>query len=315
LDEARKLAADGSVWKASGLDLLDLMKERIAAPKRVVSLLGLKELAGIEERDGGLRIGAGVTLTQLAEHERVRARFPGLAQAAEEAATPQVRNRATVGGNLLQRPRCWYFRSIDFECAKKGGKECFAVPGRNKFHAIFGNQNCPVVQPSNLAPMLLVLDAKAKVAGPKGERSLGMSELLLMPEKPDGPEHALARDEVILGIEVPKESDGMLTAYAEAREKESFDWALVSASVGLRVKDGKIESARIVLGAVAPIPWRVAEAEKALAGKAPGAEAFAAAAEAAYKDAKPLSENGYKVPLGKAVLRDALAAAAKKGGR
>jgi xanthine dehydrogenase YagS FAD-binding subunit len=316
LAEARKLVVEGSVFKGSGIDLLDLMKERIAQPKRVVSLAGIPELAAIEERDGALRIGAGVTLTTLAEDERVQRRFPGLAEAAGEAATPQVRNRATVAGNLLQRPRCWYFRSADFHCAKKGGGECFAVPGRNRFHAIFGSHACPVVHASNLAPVLFVLDARAVIAGPGGERALPVSQLLLDPERPAGPEHALAHGEVVVAVEIPKEADGLATAYAEAREKESFDWALVSAAVGLALTDGKITEARIVLGAVAPIPWRAPDAERALAGKTPGGEAFTAAAEAAFAGARPLSENAFKVPVGKAVVRDALrAAAARNAGR
>jgi xanthine dehydrogenase YagS FAD-binding subunit len=255
-------------------------------------------------------------LAAIAASDLVEQHAPALADAALEAATPQIRNRASLAGNLLQRPRCWYLRSADLVCNKKGGKTCPAVGGRNKFHAVFGNPNCPVVHPSNLAPVLWALEARVQVAGSNGAtRSLTMPEFLLMPQQPDGKENGLNTGDVVLGVELPKPSATKGQAYREAREKQSFDWALVSAAVALELSGGKIQSARVVLGAVAPIPWRVEAAERALVGKSPSAEAFRSAAEAAFADAKPLAENGYKVPLGKAVLIDALTAATNPGGR
>ena len=314
LEEAFQMLTQNATFKAAGIDLLDLMKERVYTPARVVNLGGIAALRGITaDASGAVQIGAGATLAELAAHAVVRKQLAGLADSAEDAATPQVRNRATMAGNLLQKPRCWYYRSADFVCSKRGGSECCALTGRNRYHAIFATGTCPVVHASNIAPALVALDAKVEIQGAKGKRTVALEQLYRVPAKATDAEHTLAADEVILSVQVP--TTKALSAYVESREKESFDWAQVAAAVALTVDGGKIQGARIVLGAVAPIPWRVPKAEAALLGKEPGEAAFHAAAEAAFADATPLSENAYKIQVGKAILIDALTKAAARGGR
>ncbi len=303
--------------KGAGIDLLALIKDRVIAPKRVVSLLRVAELRKIEAGRDGLRIGALATLAQLGAHEEVRKSFKALAEAASHAATPQIRNVATVGGNLCQRPRCWYFRSADFQCLKKGGSQCYAVDGENHFHAIFGASPCKIVHPSNLAPPLVALEAKARVVGPSGERVLTMEEFFEVPGGDVGVENALKPNEVVVSIEVP--SAGWSTGYLEVREKQSFDWPLVTVAAAVKVEAGKFKAVRLVFGAVGNKPWRVPAVEKMLEGaKATDADALAKAAARACEEAKPLSQNAYKVAILRTLILRALAAASgvkPEGGR
>jgi xanthine dehydrogenase YagS FAD-binding subunit len=300
-DEAVKALAGGGVAKAAGIDLLDRMKEGIARPDRIVSLAALRGDGDPVETGSNIgRISAFATLSEVAGHEGIREMFPALAHAAGEAATPQIRNRATVGGNLLQEPRCWYYRLSDFDCLRKDGDGCPAKDGENQYHAILGYGKCPVVHPSNLAPALVALRAKAFVRGLN--TTIPVEEL--WPRTPDpAPFHSLEPDQVLLSLRIPPSGPN---GYAEIRHKQSFDWPLASAAVA-KEPDGPW---RVVLGCVAPVPWRSAGAEEALGREAkPDADRIERAVEAAVRGAKPLSKNAYKLQLARVAVKRALAEA------
>ncbi len=291
---------DGAVAKAGGIDLVARMKDRIAAPGKLVNLLQVKDLKAIAADDGGCKVGALVTLAELAAHPGVRNMYRALAQSAGEAATPQVRNVATVGGNLCQRPRCWYYRNEGFECLKRGGASCSAQDGENQYHAIFATSPCAAVHASNIAPALVALDGKITIRG-KGERTVTAAEFFAVDDVKR--ENILAENELVTGIEA---APGWRSAWMELREKQTFDWPLVGVAVAVKGTD-KVEAARIVLGAVAPRPWRCEDAEKALIGASLKDEkALEKAAAAALKDAKPLAKNGYKVTQAKTLIVRAL---------
>jgi len=309
-EAAGLVPADGRdvTLKGAGIDLLALIKDRVMAPKRVVSLLRAAELRKLAAGREGLTIGALVTLAQLGAHDEVRKSFKALAEAASHAATPQIRNVATVGGNLCQRPRCWYFRSADFQCLKKGGAQCFAVDGENQFHAIFGASPCKIVHPSNLASPLVALEAKVRVVGPSGERTLTMEEFFDVPGGDVSVENVLKPNEVVVSVEVP--SAGWSTGYGEVREKQSFDWPLVTVAAAVKVEGGKFKAVRLVFGAVGNKPWRIPAVEKMLEGAAAAdADAAAKAAARACEEARPLAQNAYKVAILRALIPRALAAA------
>lgn len=292
-----------TVLKAGGIDLLDLLKENLAAPEHVLSIHALPGMASIREEGGGLRIGALATLADIGRHEHVRARYPVLADAAGHAATPQVRERATLGGNLCQRPRCWYFRAQEFHCLKKGGAMCYAVDGENKFHAIFGDGPCHIVHPSNTAPALVALDAECVARGPKGERVIKARDFFVMTDQNLKSEHVLAPDEILTEVRLPAPPEQSATL--ELREKQSFDWPMVMASVAKTAAGWQV-----CLGAVAPRPWLSLPAMQVLGTQAITPELAARAGEAAATGAQPMSENGYKVQLVKVAVKRALLRAA-----
>jgi xanthine dehydrogenase YagS FAD-binding subunit len=297
----------GAVLKAGGIDLLDLMKGDIIAPERLVNLSSISaKTPGIREialKDDGLHVGALVTLTQLAEHKSVPS---VLAEASGKAATPQIRNVATVGGNLAQRVRCWWFRSASFPCARKEGNQCYAQKGENKYHAVFDNGDCAAVAPSSLSSPLVVLDAVVVTS----KRRIPIEQFFVPTTASITKEHVLEPGEIITEVVIPKASSGWKNAYRESGERESQDWALVSAAVALDMSGGTVNAARVALGAVAVVPYRVQEVEKALKGKPINSVNAARAAELAFAKAKPFDENAYKIPLGKAVLKRAILAAA-----
>jgi xanthine dehydrogenase YagS FAD-binding subunit len=306
--EARDLVSEkpGSVLKAGGIDLLDHLKEHLVEPARVVDLKSIPGLDKIVvEADGGLRIGPLATLARVAAHDGVRKTHAALAQACAEAASPQIRNVATVGGNVLQRPRCWYYRLESYKCLKKGGDVCFAVGGENRYHAIFGGGPSYAVHPSNAAVPLLAFGASFVLEGAQGSRTVSASEFFTSPAKDPERENQLRAGEILTEIRVPS-AEGAKSAYDEVREKAAFDWPLVSAATVLKVEGGIVREARLVLGAVAPIPWRSAKAEQALVGKGLDEATAAAAARAAIFGAAPLSENGYKVGLVQTLVRRTL---------
>jgi xanthine dehydrogenase YagS FAD-binding subunit len=306
LDQALgALGAAGALAKAGGVDVMDRLKEGLDAPSRLVNLRGVAGLDGILEGPKGLHVGALVTLAELDVHPAVRQRYTALAEAAGHAATPQVRNVATVGGNLLQRPRCWYFRSAEFDCRKKGGDRCPAQDGENEYHAIFGNRLCAMVHPSSAAVALVALDAVVEVAGPRGRRELPIEKLFVTPETDLTREHTLATGELLTGIRLPTAS-GARSAYMKLGEKESFDWPIAETAVYLEQADGRVTKARIVLGAAAPVPLRATAAEAALTGKPLTPETARAAAAAAVAGATPLSGNAYKVRVLETVVRRTL---------
>lgn len=309
--EAVAQTGGGAVLKAGGIDLLDRMKEGLDAPSRLVNIRNVRELGGVRaEKDGGLWMGPLVTLAELDEHPVVRKKFTALADAAGHAATPQIRNVATLGGNLLQRPRCWYFRSEDFNCRKKGGSICFALEGENQYHAVFGNRVCPIVHPSATATALVALGARLQLTGAKGKREVLLEDFFLTPEEDIRRENKLGDKELIAGVRLPPLAAGARSVYLKQGEKESFDWPIADVAVVLSCAGGKCERASIVLGAAAPVPMRSRASEDALAGKAVNEESARAAAKAAMNGATPLAQNGYKLPIFEALVRRALLAAA-----
>jgi xanthine dehydrogenase YagS FAD-binding subunit len=295
----RLLAQPGHMALAGGVDTLDLLKQQIAAPHALVDLNGLKELQGI---------GALARLSDVAAHPVVRARFAALAEAAGEAATPQIRNLGTVGGNLLQRPRCWYFRNPDIVCLKKGGHICYAISGLNRYHAILGGGPSFIVHPSNLAPALIAFGASVQLCGPAGERKVVLDQFFALPSVDATRENVLQAGEIVVEVVVPPPVAPTVSAYLEVREKQSFDWPLVSVAAVLEIdpRSKKVNQARVVLGAVAPIPWRSREAEQALAGAVLDRARAASAADAALKDARPLPHNAYKVAIARVLVRRAV---------
>jgi xanthine dehydrogenase YagS FAD-binding subunit len=306
IDQALTAAKEkGAVIKAGGIDLLDLMKGDIIRPEKLVNLLTVKgpTLREISRKDDGLHIGALVTLADLAVHPEAPA---VLAEAAGLAATPQIRNVATVGGNIAQRPRCWYFRSNTFPCARKEGNTCYAQHGENKYHAIFDNSDCAVVHASSLSAPLVALDATVVTT----KRKIPIEKFFVPTTTDITKEHVLEEGEIITEVVVPAAAKGWKNAFREATERDSQDWSLVTAAVTLEMDGGTVKSARVALGAVAAVPYRVPAAEAALVGKKITEANALKAAEAAFAKATPFVDNGYKVPLGRTILKRAILAAA-----
>ena len=296
---------------AGGTDLLTLMKADLAAPDQLINIKQLEDLPrGIEETDGGLSVGALTTLSEIETSDVIRKRFRALAEAVSLAATPQLRNMATLGGNLLQRPRCWYFRNAQFNCWLKGGDECPARDGENQLHAIFDASPCVAVHPSDPAAALLALGASVRLRGRGGERTVPLDEFFAAPDDARRTENTLAPDELVLSIEIPAQPGGTRSTYLKAMDRKVWAFALVGVAATLQVENGTITAARLVLSGVANTPHRVTAAEDLLVGAKPSEEMFAQAADAALADAVPLEQNGYKVQLAKALVRRALAAIA-----
>ena len=296
-----------TVPMAGGMDLLGLMKDYIVSPDRVVSIKGLD--SAITTPDGGLRVGAAAKIVDLAEHASARKLFPALVSAAEHVGTPQIRNMGTVGGNIMQRPRCWYFRNEEFNCLKKGGSRCFAVEGENQFHAIFGDGPCHIVHPSSLAVPAIAYGGRFRVAGPNGAREIDAGEFFQMPNANLYGENVLQPNEIITHVILP--APGQRSASYEVRFKQSHDWPLAAVSVNLVMSGSVVKSARIVMGAVAPVPWRVPAAERVLAGKAITEAIAVEAANAAVAGARPMSENKYKIQIAKTAVKRAILAASR----
>ncbi len=297
--EAQSLLKDGDALAkpiAGGTDLLSEIKERVATPQTLVSLLDLSELRGVRADAEGLRIGAMTTLAELENHPDVKA-YPALAQAVSSVATPQIRNVGTLGGNLCQRPRCWYYRSPLFNCRKKGGSICFAEGGGNKYHAIFGGNGCVIVHPSDTAVALVALGATATIAGIGGSRTVSLEDFFVSPSQNILAETALQPGELLTEICVPGVSEHHRSIYIKAKERQTFDFALASVAAALDVRDGVIRNARIVLGGVAPVPYRAADAEAEIEGKRASHVDAASAGNLAVRGARPLSDNGFKVRL------------------
>jgi xanthine dehydrogenase YagS FAD-binding subunit len=304
---SRLLRQRGNIALAGGVDTLDLLKQQIIEPRVLVNLKGLSGMDTIRS-DGAekLSIGALVKLHQVASSADLRYQFGAIADAAGTAATPQIRNLATVVGNLLQRPRCWYFRNPDVDCLKKGGLKCFAAQGLNRYHAILGGGPSYIVHPSNLAPALIAFGAQANIFGPSGVHEVELEHFFILPRSDVLRENILQPGEIITELTVPIPPANTRSVYIEAREKQSFDWPLVSVATVLQTDGHRVRQARIVMGAVAPIPWRVPEAENALTGQSLDYVIATRAAELALKDAKPLADNAYKVPIAKALVRRAI---------
>ncbi len=313
LDEAVALlpqeSGDGSVrLLAGGQDLLTELKEYLAEPDLLVALGGIGGLSGIEtSADGGFAIGALTTLDAIASDSTIAEQFPVLSQAAESVASPQIRSVATIGGNLNQRPRCWYYRNEAAPCLKKGGSTCFAKEGRNKYNAILGGGPSYIVHPSDLAPALVALDAEIELSGRSGVRRMRLEDYYLLPK--DGrleTETVRAADEILTRIFVPARTQGMRSTYLKFKERASFDFALSAVALVLQLEGDKITDSRLVLGGVAPKPWRARRAELELKDKTFATLDVARVGEFALQGAAPLAENGYKIPLTQGLVTRAL---------
>jgi xanthine dehydrogenase YagS FAD-binding subunit len=295
---------------AGGTDLLALMKEDVVTPKRLINIKEIADLRGVTANAQGLRIGALTTLGELAADSNVRASYPALAEAVQEAASPQIRNMATIGGNLCQRPRCWYFRSgLGLLPKDESGKDLVS-DGDNRYHAILGNDGpAKFISPSTIVPALIAYGASIRLEGPKGRRELPLQKFYVIPKTEDEREHDLKPNEVLTEIIVPH-SDGWKVAHYEVRQKAAFDWPLAVAAVALKLDGSNLQAARVVLGYVAPVPWLSPEAESALKGQSISDETAQKAAAAALSSAKPLSGNAYKVQLARVAVKRAILKAA-----
>jgi xanthine dehydrogenase YagS FAD-binding subunit len=293
---------------AGGQDLLARMKDYITQPDRLVNVKNALESTP-KRINGGLHIGAAMKMVDVAENADIQRLYPAIAAAAIEVGTPQIRNQGTVGGNLNQRPRCWYFRNEEFNCLKKGGTTCFSITGENQFHAIFGGGPSFIVHPSSLAVPMLAYGASFRIVGPKGERTVPASEYFTLPRVNVLKENVLEADELLTHAVLPAPGS-VKSGHYEVRYKTSHDWPIAFATVLLMMNGNTVRSARVVMGAVAPIPWRSTAAEQALAGKPVNEQTAAAAAEAAIKDARPLAQNAYKVQVAKTAVQRAILRAA-----
>jgi xanthine dehydrogenase YagS FAD-binding subunit len=318
-EQAAKLL--GNSWGeaevlAGGTDLLSLMKDHIVEPKRLINIKSIKELGGISwSAKAGLRIGALVTIQELLDNPQVRREYAALAHAAEGITSPQIRNMGTVGGDLCQRPRCWYYRAGFGLLGTQENGEALVPTGDNRYHAILGNGGPALfVNPSSLAPALIAMNAKVRIFGAKGQREVALEKFFVTPTSNSMREYDLQPNEFVTEIVVPTMA-GAKSATYEVRQKDSLDWPLATASVVITMSGKTVKAARIVLGHVAPTPYRSTEAESALAGKTISEEVAEAAGKAAVEKAKALSKNGYKIQLAKVSVKRAILAAAKGGTR
>ncbi len=309
----------GSGWEqasvfAGGTDLLSLLKDNVEETKRLVNVKGIAGLNRIHETSVGVHIGAAVTMEELISSRVIRGQFPAIVDAAEGIRSPQLHNMITVGGWLCQRPRCWYYRNgFGLLALDKNGNSLVAQ-GDNRYHAIFGNSGpAKFISPTSFGPALVALDGNIRIEGPGGTREIAADKFFVVPEKPGEREHALAPNEIVTEITIPAASRGMRSAMYDVRQKEGLDWPLTTAAVALRMRGDTVETARIVLGHVAPKPWPAEDASKWIAGKTINEENAAKAGDAAAQGATPLSRNGYKVQLVRVAVKRALLAAAKRG--
>jgi xanthine dehydrogenase YagS FAD-binding subunit len=309
--EAVKLLGKGNAAiVGGGSDLLGMVKERLVSPDVLVNLKSIPGLDKVTEQSGEVRIGGLTTLSTLAEHPLIRSRYAVLAEAAGVVGTPQIRNAGTLAGNVSQRPWCWYFRN-SFPCYKNGGKTCFSVTGENEFHAIFGGGPSYIVHPSDTAPALMALEAKFVIAGPKGDRVIPAAEFFSLPRADPSKENVMAHDEILIEVHLPAAAKGLRSSYHKELDREAWTHAVASVAIALEMdgsgKDATCRKAHVVLGGVAPIPWRVPKVEAMLAGKRITPELAAQAGQAAIEGAQPLAKNKYKIPLTAAIVKRTLA--------
>jgi xanthine dehydrogenase YagS FAD-binding subunit len=300
---------------AGGTDLLSLMKDDVVHPRRLVNIKQIKEMNGVTPGPKGLRIGALTTLGELADNVNVVKDYPALAEAINDAASPQIRNMATLGGNLCQRPRCWYFRGGFGLLPKSESGKDLVTNGENRYHAILGNDGpAKFVSPSSIAPVLIAYGAVLRLIGPQGMREQSVEHFYVIPKSENQREHDLKPNEILAEIILPP-TRNLKVAHYEIRQKAAFDWPLAVAAVALNMNGSELFGSRLVLGYVAPIPWRAGDGEAALnrAAIARGRiteEAAKAAAEGALQTATPLSHNAYKVQLAKVAVKRVIMKAA-----
>jgi len=310
-DAVKALAEGQGRVHAGGTDLLGCLRDSVFAAPTLVSLGGVSSLRGIEATaDGGVRIGALTTLTEVAENETVRTRYRALAEGAASVGSPQLRNQGTIGGNLCQKPRCWYYRS-GFHCLRKGGESCFAVAGENDCHCLFGGEGCFVVHPSDTAPALVALGATLRIVGPGGTRTVPVEAFHVLPKVDPHRETVLEPGEIVADVVLPPSGPGLRSTYRKVRARASWDFALVGAALALRLAGDVVSEARVAFAGVAPVPWRAKAAEAALVGRRLDSPTIGHAALAAVKGAEPLAHNGYKVPLLRGLVEERLDAIAR----
>ena len=296
---------------AGGSDLLGIMKDRIEGlkfkmPQSLIDIKGIKDLNYVKEQKGGVKIGATATLADIASSSLVAQKLPLLVQAVNQVGVPQIRNVGTLAGNLCQRPRCWYFRrSVFKDCLRKGGGNCFAVDGENQYHAIIGTGGCCMVYPSDLAPALIALNARVEIATPKGNRTVPIEQFYVRPEKNVLRETVLAPQEMVVAVEIPNPAASSKGIFLKVKERQAFDFAVVSVAVNLTLKNNVVTDSRVAFGGIAPFPLRSIKAEAALKSKEVK-ESLPAACKACVDGAQPLSNNGYKVEATKGILESAL---------
>jgi len=296
---------DEAFLLAGGTDLLDQLKERLVRPKRLVNLKSIPNLSGIKN-GGDLEVGALTTIAEIAESTSVRKAYPVLAEAAASIATPQLRNMGTIGGNLCQRPRCWYFRDRNIVCLKKGGSHCYAVNGLTKYHCIFGGGPCNIVHPSDSAPALMALGARLDIFGPEGKKTVPVADFFELPMDNIRREHVLGPNQLITAIRVPKPAAGTKSTYLKFKERQSSDFAIVSVAAVLQMQGKTCKSVSVVLGGVAPIPWRAEATEAELKGKTLTTAVIEKAAAAAAEGATPMTQNTHKIQLTRTMVKRAL---------
>jgi xanthine dehydrogenase YagS FAD-binding subunit len=291
---------------AGGTDLLGCLRDHVFVTDMIVSISGLRELKGIRETpEGDLRIGALTTITEISESPVIRERYPALAQAAAEVASPQLRNQGTLGGNLCQKPRCWYYRG-EFLCLRKGGDRCYAIAGENHYHCIFGGDRCYIVHPSDTAPVLAAYQASVHISGPAGLRKVSIDHFFVPPSRDVTKETILEKGEIVTEIILPPQPGGVKSSYRKVRSRRSWDFALAGVALVLRMTSGNGADVRIVLSGAAPIPWRSVEAEKALMGKVLDPDSVKRSAALSVNGARPLNHNAYKIPLFRGMIEEEL---------
>lgn len=312
LQEAiRQLSSKGARVHAGGTDLLGCLRDDVFGAEKLVSIGQLKALRGISQTsDGGFRIGALTTIAEIENNKPLRERYSALAQAASEVGSPQLRNQGTIGGNICQKPRCWYYRG-EFHCLRKGGDTCYAYQGENQFHCIFGGEGCYIVHPSDTAPALVAFEAMVRVSGPGGSRLVPIAKFHVPPGENVQKETILKPNEIVQEILLPPAKEKLHSSYRKVRARRSWDFALASVALVLQLDGGKIARARVVFGGAAPVPWRSKEVEEAITGRRLDAETVARAAVAAVKNAQPLKQNGYKISLFRGMIEEELTAMAR----
>ncbi|MEE4270188.1 MAG: xanthine dehydrogenase family protein subunit M [Thermoanaerobaculales bacterium] len=298
----------GGRLHAGGTDLIGCLRDGVLSAETLVSLGAIEDLKGVAATSGGgLRLGAMTTIAEIAGDDAVNARFTALADAARVVASPQLRNQGTIGGNLCQKSRCWYYRG-DFHCLRKGGELCYAYAGENQLHCIFGGELCFMVHPSDTAPALAALGATCRISGPSGDRSVPVEKLHVPPAVDPQRETVLEDDEIITEIVLPKEASGLRSSYRKVRSRNAWDFAVAGVALALVFDGDTVRSARVFLSGAAPVPWHASGVEKAVVGKVLDADTIAAAAAAAVEGAEPLSGNAYKIELFKGLVTEQLEA-------
>ncbi len=308
LNEAVTLAAQpGARLHAGGTDLVGCLRDGVLTAEQVISLAGVADLKGVSATsDGGLRIGALTPVADLAVRADIAEKYAALAQAAAVVASPQLRNQGTIGGNLCQRPRCWYYRG-DYDCTRKGGDTCYAMDGENQYHAIFGGSACWIVHPSDTAPALVALDAKLRLTGPKGSRTLPIEKFFVLPEDDVKHENVLEPGEILTEVVLPPVDPATKSGYRKVRARGSWDFAMAGMALAITLApDRKVKAARVVFSGVAPIPWRALNVEQVLVGQKLDAKTIAKASAAAVVGVRPLAQNAYKVDLLKGIVEEGL---------